>query len=333
MADIRHLFVLNPGSFLHTQELERVINLIHQVFQTPGNGDHAIHISRFPRDATGFVSSYAQSLAPEITLRVYAVGGDGILFDCLNGVIGRSNTAIGAVPYGQINSFVRGFGKKNSGLFRDFFRQLGASTVPMDVIHCGNNCALNFCNIGTASQAILKSMKFKAYTEEGGIISRWIGHELKDSWYYAGAVAACLSSSTLKRYYHVEIDGEDFSGYYRNIFIANGSCFHDHYCPAPAAMPNDGMMDVLFSRSANSLTTLLQLPFYLRGHYTTFPRVFFLKRARKISVQSKDPLSINLDDVAFFDPAFTAEIQPSAVQFIDPTGANYQGSLADAKAC
>lgn len=328
MPATRHLFVLNPGSFLNMEELENVINLIHQVFQTPGNGDHAIHVSRFPRDATGFVSSYAKNLADEITLRVYAVGGDGILFDCLNGVISRPNTAIGAVPYGRINSFVQGFGKKNSGHFHDFFRQLGASTVPMDVIHCGNNCALNFCNVGTASQAILKSMKFQAYTEEGGILSRWLGHELKDSWYYAGAVAACFSPTTLKRYYHVEIDGENCSGYYRNIFIANGSCFRDQYCPAPDAMPNDGMMDVLFSRSANSLTTLFQLPFYLRGHYNSFPRNFFMKRARKISIQSEYPLSINLDDVAFFEPEFTAELQPAAVQFIDPTGENYQGAAA-----
>jgi diacylglycerol kinase family enzyme len=327
MSGRTHLFILNPRSFLNQTQIDQVIASIRDCFED--SGSFTLHISRFPRDAAGFIAAFARALPTETILRVYAVGGDGILFDCLNGIVGIPNAELAAIPWGHTNSFVRGFGRKSKTLFRDIARQLNAPAIPMDVIYGGGNYALNFCTIGGESLAILHTMPMQKSLLEGGRISRWLGHRLYDKLYYAGAVFASLNKKVLHQEYEITIDGEDFSSRYCIINIANGSYYGENKHPQPAAMPNDGMLEVLLGRSTGYLRMLRLFPLFISGRLDEYIRGIIKKRARKISIRSETPVLVNMDDIVFYETNFTVELLPGALRFVDASGRGYRGALAD----
>jgi diacylglycerol kinase family enzyme len=319
----KHLFVLNPKSFWHQWKMEQVLAKIHGFFKITGPGDYMIHISRFPRDAAGFVEKVAQKLPKDIVLRVYAIGGDGILFDCLNGMIGLPNVELGAMPYGHTNNFVRGFGRKSRGLFRDMERAFTAPVIPLDVIRCGSHYALNFCAIGLESLAIHNALKLHGRLEEGGPVSQWLGRRLYNQLYYVGGIPACLNRKLLHQYYEIEIDGEDFSGQYRNIFIANGAFHWGH--PAPSAMPNDGLLDIILSCGAGWLRTISLIPLYMQGQYSHFPKDFTIKRGQRLRIRTEEPFLASCDEVPFYNSDCTIEALPGAIHFVDASKYGYGG--------
>ncbi|MDR3088021.1 MAG: hypothetical protein LBU45_08775, partial [Azoarcus sp.] len=154
----RHFFVINPVCFYNTLEMEKVIGEIHRFFETPDTTGktpdkapkYAVHISRFPRDAKGAIRRFADAVPANTPLRVYAVGGDGILFDCLNGTVGLPNAELGVLPYGRKNAFHRIFGRNNK-VFCSLEAQTAAPSVPMNVLYCGSNYALSCCLVGLES--------------------------------------------------------------------------------------------------------------------------------------------------------------------------------------
>ena len=143
-SNIKHLFILNPQAFWNKSKHDKVLASIHTYFLSTGR-NYEIFESRFPRDAISYIPLYAKNLSEDISLRVYAIGGDAILYDCLNGIIGLKNAELGVIPYGLTNNFVRGFGKNAKDFFRNIEMQSKAASVPFDVIRCGNNYSLNYC--------------------------------------------------------------------------------------------------------------------------------------------------------------------------------------------
>jgi diacylglycerol kinase family enzyme len=320
---MKHLFILNPKSFWHKWKLESVLSKIHDFFKIAGPDSYTIHISRFPRDAVGYIRHVAAELPKVVTLRVYAVGGDGILFDCLNGMMGLSNVELGVMPYGHTNNFIRGFGRKSKGQFRDMEREFTSPVTPLDVIRSGSHYALNFCAIGVEALAIHNALKLHGKLEEGGPFSQWLGRRLYNQIYYLGGVPACLNRKLLHQYYEIEIDGEDFSGQYRNILVANGAFHWGH--PAPSAMPNDGLIDIILSCGAGWLRTVSLIPIYMQGRYSPFPRDFIVKRGRRIRIHTEEPFLISCDEVPFYNNDCVIEVLPGAVQFVDASKYGYGG--------
>ncbi|MDR2304015.1 MAG: acylglycerol kinase family protein [Treponema sp.] len=99
-------------------------------FETRIREEYDIRISRFPRHAIRTVWRYLTRAGPETNVRVYAVGGDGILFDCFNGLVGLPNAEFALIPRGRINDFVRSFGEGLADTFRDIPLLASAPTLP-----------------------------------------------------------------------------------------------------------------------------------------------------------------------------------------------------------
>ena len=326
-AGIKHLFILNPRSFWNVWKMENVLARIYTFFDA--GGDFEIAISQFPRDSMGIIHSCIQDLPEGTKLRVYAVGGDGILFDCLNGIMGLPNVELGAIPYGRTNNFIRGFCRKSKKVFRNLGVQCSASAVPIDVIHAGNNYAICHCAVGAEAEAVRRAIIVCSQMEQGGFFSQWLSRKLYESFYIWGGVRACLDKKLLYQNYEITVDGETSSGLYRGISMFNSPYYGGSMHPVNSALPNDGILDALIPRSCGILKTCCLLPFYVGGRHKKFPRDFIHKRGRKITIRSEYPLIVSLDDIVFFDTELTVELLPGAVQFIDPTKQGYQGIPAD----
>ena len=308
--------------------LNNVLREIQDCFASLDGDEFSIHISYYPRNAIGFIGALAKQFRPGEALRVYAVGGDGILFDCLNGIVGLPNVELAAVPYGTSNDWVRAFGDNKKALFRNIKLQVSSPSILTDIIHCGNNYALNFCTIGIESDTIMKGITM--YNSIPGDIRKFkkLDTFIYNLIIYIAGAKAVFNKKVLSQYYTISIDGEDFSGVFGSINIANGPCYGGNKNAAITAMPNDGILDVLFFRCSNSLKAAgLVIP-YTKGGFRRFPNNFTLKRIKKIEIHSEEPLLVDLDGEAFFDTSITVRIIPDAVRIVAPGGISY-AKMAD----
>jgi diacylglycerol kinase family enzyme len=319
-----HFFILNPKSFHKAREMDLVISSIKSYFKSLNQDNYKLHISRFPRNAIGAVRVFIAGIPENSTVRVYAVGGDGILFDCLNSVAGIKNAELAVMPFGVTNNFVRSFGEYKKSFFRNIQFQANAETTPTDIIRCGGNYALNFCCIGMESDAIVKAMKINRLLDQDGAVFRRMHRCLYKHMYYLGGFLAAFNKKIIWQHYDITIDGELISGNFRSINIANGPCYGENKNAVITAVPNDGMLDILIGKSAGAFRILALVHPYVKGRYHKFPSDFILKRGKQISIRSDAPLMINMDDEIFFDTSFTAEIIPGGVKIASPCGFTYE---------
>jgi diacylglycerol kinase family enzyme len=320
---LKHLFVINPRSFPARAALDRILEEIQDCFAAL-NEEYSVHISRYPRDAIGYIRKQVEAFQPGETARVYAVGGDGILFDCLNGIVGLPGAELACVPYGNGNDVIRAFGENKKGIFRDIRLQASSAAIPMDIIHCGNNYALNFCTVGMESDAIINSIRI--YNSIAGKVRKFpqLNFFLYTLIFYFGGMRAVFNKKILNQSYTITVDGEDFSGVYGSINIANGSCYGGNKNPVITAMPDDGALDALFFQCRSSLKALFLILSYVRGEFRRFPKEFIWKQLRKIKIRSREPLLVDLDGEVFFDTTITVEIIPLGVKIVAPGGAGFE---------
>ena len=306
-----------------------MLTRIHSLFRENGVSGYEIHVSRFPRDAVGYIPQFAKTLPQDSSLRVYAVGGDGILFDCLNGVMGLKNVELAVVPYGHTNNFVRGFGKSEKTFFRNISRQINAPSIPMDVMRCGNNYALNHCIIGMEAESVRYAERMRQKMEKGNSFKQWLSRKLYTMLYFAGVFAARIDDRMLHQRYDMEINGENISGLFWGISAFNSPYYGGNLHPVNDAAPNDGILDLVLIRGQRFFRTYGIFPFYVAGYYKMFPGNLTLKRGQNLKLRSDDPFTISMDGVLFFETEFDIELLPSAVQFVDAGTRGYRGVCND----
>jgi len=320
---VKHLFVINPRSFPVQAVMGSVIKEIKECFAGLGADEYTIHISHYPRHAISLIRKTIKEFRYGEKIRVYAVGGDGILFDCLNGIVGLPNVELAAVPYGLANDFIRAFGEDKKAAFRDIRLQVISPAASTDIIHCGNNYALNFCTVGMETDAIMTCLKIYSQFPKNFRKYQKINYFLYVMLFYFGGATAAFNKKVLKQNYKINIDGEDFSGNYASINIANGPCYGGNMNPVVTAMPNDGLLDALFFKHKSVPRTAGIITKYTKGQFRRYPGDFTFKRFRKIEIQSDDPLLVDLDGEVFFDTSLQVEILPGAVNIVAPGGIEF----------
>jgi diacylglycerol kinase family enzyme len=325
--NIKHLFIINPKSFLKKAKQNQFVSDIHQFFRERENKEYDVYVSRFPRDAVGFIPLFARNLDDGTALRVYAVGGDGILYDCLNGIM-RLQTVdaeLASMPYGYTNNFIQGFDKNDRFFFRVLSRQYSAPSVPMDIMRCGTNYVMGYCGVGIEAEAVYRAGKTRELMEKGSFFTRWLGRSMYVLLYYMSGIGACGNKKLLHQRYEMDIDGEKFSSTCQSFTVFNSPFYGGNLHPLNKAMPNDGILDMITARTQGGLQTCFLYPFYVSGNYRIFPRNFSLKQGKKIKIHSDNPLVISMDGIVFFETELEIELLPSAVQFVDASRYGYRG--------
>jgi len=324
-----HLFILNPKSFWNRWKQTQVLNRIQSFFTTIENNDYAIHISRFPRDAVGYIPALAKTLPKETVLRVYAIGGDGILFDCLNGIMGIENAELASIPYGHTNDFIRGFGKNEDVFFKRLALQYNAPTIPVDVIRCGVNYALGHCVIGMEAEIVRSIDKIRERMQKGNSLNQWLARKLHKALFCFSVFSVLIENRVLLQNYELDIDGEKLSGVYLGLHIYNSPYINGNLHPAKNAMPNDGILDMIIPQGMGRRQIFRMFPLIISGIRKMNPKRFVYKQLRKMTVNSDKILRINLDGVVFFENEIELELLPSALRFVDATRRGYKGAADD----
>jgi diacylglycerol kinase family enzyme len=238
--------------------------------------------------------------------------------------VGLPNAELATVPYGHGNDFMRAFGDGLGAVFRNIPLQAASPVIPTDILHCGSNYALNLCVVGMESAAILQTLEMHQKIKAWPPFIRNSPH-VYNSLYALGSFAAFfVRRKVLKQEYAINIDGQDLSGVYANINISNGPCCGGNKTIAAAAVPDDGLLDVLMLKAARTVKIMRRMIFCNKRRHDYFPDDFMFKQGKTISIRSKDPLMISLDGELFFDTNITVELIPQAVNIVSPNNLSYQ---------
>jgi YegS/Rv2252/BmrU family lipid kinase len=314
---MKHFLVINPRSFRTPESLKKIIEDIDNSFSTEGIIDYKTHISRYSRDAIGAVHRYITNCSDDEIVRVYAIGGDGILFDCLNGIVGFPNAELTSVPYGNDNDFLRAFGENVHHRFRDIKALINAPSRSVDIFNCGSNYSMIETQIGFVGETVILTSKlFNRIPEK-------ILRKNVNLAYMLCAIKSMFNDRVMKQHYTLFLDGEDYSGNYCHFHIANTACTGGTMVVSPYAKPDSGFLEVIIASTTRKIDMMRTISDYTIGHYEKHD-IYFVKRCKKIEVKSDDVISVEIDGEGFHAKELTLEIIPGGIKFFAPEDLKFE---------
>ena len=139
---MKHIFLINPAAGKKGNS-EGIIRPQIEDYCGKNGLDYEIYVTKCQGDAQNYCAERAKSGE---TLRFYACGGDGTLYEVVNGVFGNPNCEVAVIPMGSGNDFIRLFGTKEQ--FCNVEAQVTGIPVELDVVKCGDKIAINQCSMG-----------------------------------------------------------------------------------------------------------------------------------------------------------------------------------------
>jgi len=312
---MKHVFVFDPKAFYNQQwKMDNILDGIGQFFRTQEKLDFSIQFSRYRRNAIAIIQEEAEKAEPGEVLRIYAIGGEEVLFDCLNGVAHFPNMQLAAVPHGETNNFIKIFGEDKIDAFKDIPTLVQADELPTDAIRWGVNYALNSCYIGMNS-AISKNIKdLKLKLNKGSFI---LFSKIASFFNY---FLTAFDKNQAAREYKITIDDKDYSGSYSLIHVANTPYHNGKKTGSVDATPDDGILEIALIKASLPLSTLNSLRRYSKGKR---PRNCVFIQGKKISVHSDNSMWIQLDNEYIHDNDINMSVVHHAVHFIAPKDYSY----------
>lgn len=296
---MKHIFVINPaaGQGKSLDFIKAKIEAVAKKYDL----DYEMYITEKKGDGIEYVEERAKS-GEEI--RFYACGGDGTLYDVVNGAYGYKNVQVAVVPLGSGNDFIRLFGTQEE--FLELEDQIEGVPVELDLIKCGNEIAINQCSMGMDAEVCAmqgKIKKFPLVTGEGA--------------YYIGCLYAIMRKFHNK--FTITIDDDEFvSKDCLFCFCGNSRWYGGGFMAAPLAQPDDGLLDFVIveaSVSRAKLVTLLNK--YKRGEHLDWDITTF-KRGKKLTIHSDSPAAVNVDGECKFITDTSFELIEKGMTFVVP---------------
>lgn len=296
---MKHIFVVNPaaGQGKSLDFIKAKIEAAAKKYSL----DYEMYITEKKGDGIEYVEERAKS-GEEI--RFYACGGDGTLYDVVNGAYGYKNVQVAVVPLGSGNDFIRLFGTQDEFLVLE--DQIDGVPVELDLIKCGNEIAINQCSMGMDAEVCAMQGKIKKLplvTGEGA--------------YYIGCLYAIVKKFHNKFTITID-DNEVVSKDCLFCFCGNSRWYGGGFMAAPLAQPDDGLLDFVFveaSVSRAKLVTLLNK--YKRGEHLDWDITTF-KRGKKLTIHSESPAAVNVDGECKFVTDTSFEIIEKGMTFVVP---------------
>lgn len=206
-----------------------------------------VEITRRPGHARELAAGYAALGEP---VRLYACGGDGTLNEVLQSAAHHPELAIGCLPCGTGNDYVKNFGSQE--LFLDMDAQLAAREFPVDLIYTDQGYGIDICAAGLDAQVAYGIPKFRRLPFCGGATA-----------YNLSLVQAFFSGFHHKL--HIAMPEREFTGDYMMLAICNGRQYGGGYMAAPYACMDDGLLDVVLVKPVPRLRLPLLLGGYKQG--------------------------------------------------------------------
>jgi YegS/Rv2252/BmrU family lipid kinase len=214
---------------------------------------------------------------------IVAAGGDGTLFEVLNGYYRNSSPGrvpLGVVPIGTGNAFARDLSLGTDQVKEAVAYVSGGRTRRVDVgrFTTGGRRMhyLNILGLGFVADVVLSASRMKM-----------LGN-------FSYTVGVLLRTITLKPYhFHMVLDGSVIDG--EGVFTEiSNTRFTSNFLMAPAALIDDGLLDVTVLGRLTRRRLLAAFPLIFTGEHVKIPEVQTYT-ARHISISTDAPKVLTPD--------------------------------------
>ncbi len=287
--------------FNHNAAHGRAMRLLPTIeaYFSKNNIDVETRVTNYPKHALEIVAcvDFANYHA------VVAAGGDGTLFEVINGYFqnkSKNRIPIGVLPIGTGNSFARDLGLK-SGQWQQAIEIIKLNRpTKVDVAYCRSADKdfyfMNVIGLGFVTDVQKVSAKFKA---------------LGDVAYTLGVLFQMLF---LKSHpVHLELDGQSLERDVSLIEILNTRYTARSFLMAPEAKFNDGFLDVIVGNRVSRIKLLLLFRKVFSGKHIREKEVESFQ-VKKLTVSSARPLKLGPDGEIYGITPLTIECLPGAVE-------------------
>lgn len=236
--------------------------------------------------------------------RVFACGGDGSLFDVINGAVGFDNIQVGIIPCGSGNDYIKYFGEKED--FSTFDYVENGKSMPIDLIKFNDKYCVNIASIGMDAYVCQQKERMKFLSKISGKLA-----------YIVALFVTFIFHMSEK--FKVKIGDEDFfEKELMFIVAANGRYYGGSFNPTPDAVVNDGLIDAMTINKVNRFQVLGLIGKYQKGKHISLTDLVTLKRVKRVEVISEKVIPVNLDGELFDSKTAVFEMVEKAVNFIVP---------------
>lgn len=309
---MKHYFVENPvsgknypGDILH--------DLIQPAVLASGI-EFEIYRTKYAGDATRYVREKCEE-AHGSPVRFYAVGGDGTLYEVINGAYGCANAEVTCVPKGSGNDYIRLFGGRDA--FLNVTDLIQGEAVEVDGLkvtdrHGHVQMAINQVSMGFDAEACAYQSAMKKLPGSIGHIS------------YVLAGLYCMFTKAYSTF-ACQVDGKPVHGPFFLAVACNSRWYGSGIKVAPFADPCDGLLDCVIIRRTTAWPLVFKLAIYdwqkMGTHYLKDSCLYI--RGKKMEWAAEHPVMINVDGETRTAMRVTVEAVPKCFRFVVPAHSPY----------
>lgn len=298
---MRHVFILNPVSGKHAPAM--CLKPEIEAYFAQHGGDYAVRVTEY--------AGHAREIAREEAekgdgVRLYACGGDGTLFEVVNGMFGYPNAQLALMPCGSGNDYVKTYGEKQA--FLDLSAQMEGQVIEADAIRAGEHISINIGCMGLDANVAAQMIRYKRLP----LVSGRMAYHLSVVQNFLGKIGARFT---------VYIDGKEMaSGRLLFALAACGRFYGGSYMGAPNADPTDGLLDITLVKTLSRAKVPFIIRHYKSGEHEKIASYAAHYTGRSLRLKADQPLPVSVDGEIFFSDDITFESLPHSVPFVVPKG-------------
>ena len=294
---MKYLFIINPAAGKGIKQ-PGIAEEVKNCFS--GRGDYEIYYTKAAGDAKEKAKLEVES-GEEIT--VFACGGEGTVFEVLNGIAGYDNANLGVIPCGSANDFLKFF--PDSKPFSDISAQIDGVAVPTDIIKANDYYCLNGCSVGMDAVVARDMSLFKRWRGVSGSMA----YKLAVLKTFLGKIGVTVNLS---------VDGgEKRTENCLFAVIANAPYYGGGYKSAPDANPFDNALDFTKVDTISKLKIPKFLSLYEKGLHARLDYCT-LKRCNSMEFTADTPVPVNLDGEIIETKSMSFSLIKGGVKFVLP---------------
>lgn len=314
---MKHIFVINPAAGKGKNLPAMLASITYACEEI--EVDYEIYHTATVGDGTRFVSEKCKN-NPDIQMRFYACGGDGTLYEVLNGAVGYDNAEISVIPAGTGNDFIKSF--TNPEFFSDVKRHLLGNAEKLDLLKYNNRYSMNVINIGFDCDVVQKVSEIKR------------SNMVPSKMAYAMGIASVFTKPLGKNFKVLIDDHELIERDFMLCALANALYYGDGFKVAPNAKMNDGYMDLCLVNKVSRVDFLKVISKYKAGlHVDENGQPLFdfvqYQKCKKVVIESQKIIGVCGDGEISPAKTVVVEVIPKAIAFSIPKGSVCKALVED----
>jgi len=261
---------------------------------------------------SGHASELARHASLSNSTYIISTGGDGTLNEVVNGVMlsGNKEVKVGLLPYGTGNDFAKTIRvSQNIQELKKLIESNSVSEIDLGFVNYKNTQAQNIARyfINITDVGIGGSIAVKLFGS-----SKWMGAFLTFQ-------KAIVTTFFTYKHQPVKISADSFSyeGKILSCIVANGKYFGGGMGIAPAAVPNDGFLEIVLASEISLWDYLRHFGKIRACQKINHPHVSY-HQAKEILIESPLNLPIDMDGEFAGYTSMKISVAPKAIQFICP---------------